>query len=72
MRFQNKTDLKDAEEIIEESDPLSNISRLNQHLRDYDADDVFHVVRYASNDPGSIDDDNLVNILELEKLFSVT
>ena len=69
-RFQNKIEIKDADELIEASDLLANIDKLNQHLRDYDADDVFNVMDYHEATPGDILEST--NILELEQLFRVT
>lgn len=72
QRFNNKIDLKDADELIEASDLLANIGKLRQHLRDYDADDVFTIVKYDKKDPGNLSADSFTDILNLEKLFSVT
>ena len=69
-RFQNNIDLKNAEELIEASDLLANISKVKQHLRDYSADDVFNVFRFDEDTPSDVT--GPVNILDLEKLFLVT
>lgn len=71
-RFQNKMDVKNAEELIEASDLLANISKLIQHLQDYDADDVFTVLLYDEKNPGNVGEDDFTDILNLENLFLVT
>lgn len=62
-KFQNNIDLKNAKELIEASDFLANISKLKQHLRDYNVDDVFNVFKYDKNTPSDIKDP--VKILDL-------
>lgn len=69
-RFQNKINSKDTEELEQASDLLSNISKLKQHLCNYNANGVFTIVVYNSDDPRNII--KLIETLDLEELFSVT
>ena len=58
--------------MIEVSDFLANIGKLSQHLWDYGADDVFTVLNYNEKNPGNVTQSNFTDILNLEKLCSVT
>lgn len=64
-KFQNQIDLKDTKELVEASDLLANISKLKQHLRNYNADDALKILQYEDDNPSDVG--KPVDILNLEK-----